>query len=352
MARPKFLGGLGFKNLEDYNDSLLAKLSWRIHSKPESLLAQVVKRKYYPECTFLESKETSGSSHGWTSIMAGLEVLKKGMGFVVGNGHDIHVWSDNWLSTSKPMAPIGPPTFINQQLMVKDLMNPVTNDWDLQKIRQHLPQYEENIRLPIPSASAPKDRVVWLPEDSGVYTTKSGYKTIFEEKNDLNPDFDWMRFVWKIHIPPKIQHFLWRLLNNALPVGELLAIRGIKAELQCKRCGEAETLQHMFLQCPFAGELWQQVHVSPQLPDSLGIESLKVWLQRTTTSQVLPTVGLSYSPTIPWILWNVWTARNKLVFEGKVFQIKEIISKAIADAREWEAANLKKKKRSMRRQRD
>ncbi|XP_033141077.1 uncharacterized protein LOC108870768 [Brassica rapa] len=91
-------------------------------------------------------------------------------------------------------------------------------------------------------------------------------------------------------------------------------------------------------------ELWQQVPVSPQLPDSLGIESLKVWLQRTTTSQVLPPVGLSSSPAIPWILWNVWTARNKLVFEGKVFQVKEIISKAIADAREWEAANLKKAK--------
>lgn len=92
MARPKFLGGLGFKNLEDYNDSLLAKLSWRIHSKPDSLLAQVLKGKYFPDCSFLESKETSGSSHGRTSIMAGLKVLQKGVGFVVGNGHDISVW--------------------------------------------------------------------------------------------------------------------------------------------------------------------------------------------------------------------------------------------------------------------
>ena len=44
--------------------TLLAKLGWRIHSKPDSLLAQVLKGKYFPECTFLESKETSGSSHG------------------------------------------------------------------------------------------------------------------------------------------------------------------------------------------------------------------------------------------------------------------------------------------------
>ena len=117
--------------------------------------------------------------------MAGLKVLQKGVGFVVGNGHDISVWADHWLSTSKPLAPIGPPTFSNQHLMVKDLMDPVTNDWDLQKIRQHLPHYEESIKLLITN-----DRVVWLPESSGDYTTNSGYKKIFEEKNELNPDFD------------------------------------------------------------------------------------------------------------------------------------------------------------------
>lgn len=80
MERPKYLGGLGFKNIEDYNDSLLRNLSWRMESNPNSLLAQVLKRKYFPECSFLESVEKSGSSHGWTNILAGKEVLKKDWG--------------------------------------------------------------------------------------------------------------------------------------------------------------------------------------------------------------------------------------------------------------------------------
>lgn len=70
MAQPKRLGGLGFKNIEDYNDALLAKLGWRIQNHPESLLAQVLKGKYFDDCSFMESKDKSGSSHGWTSIMA------------------------------------------------------------------------------------------------------------------------------------------------------------------------------------------------------------------------------------------------------------------------------------------
>lgn len=43
-------------------------------------------------------------------------------------------------------------------------------------------------------------------------------------------------------VPPKIQHFLWRLLN-VLAVGDLLAVRDIHSELQCKSCGENPLLQ-------------------------------------------------------------------------------------------------------------
>ena len=237
MACPKCLGGLGFKNIEDYNDSLLGKLSWRLQSNPNSLLAQVLKGKYFPDCSFLESVDKTGSSHGWTSIQVGKEVLKKGLGFIVGSGENISVWTDHWLSSLSPSAPIGPPTLSNQNLKVADLMNPQTNEWDLNMIRQHLPQYEDIIRLIIPSSSRPLDRLVWLPEPSGKYSTKSGYRKLFEDKAILTPDsFNWMSNVWKLHYPPKLHHFLWRALNNALPVGTLLATRGIDLELKCKIC--------------------------------------------------------------------------------------------------------------------
>lgn len=196
MAQPKYLGGLGFKNLEDYNDSLLAKLGWRILCDPNSLLAQVFKGKYFSDCSFMESKEKSGSSHGWTSIQAGKAVLEKGLGFLVGNGETIKVWSDKWLSPFTPSAPIGPPTFANQDLLVADLLNHQTNEWNLDMIRLHLPHYEELIRLIIPSASRPRDREVWLPDPSGNYSSKSGYKKIFVEKTTpLLDEFDWKKLV-------------------------------------------------------------------------------------------------------------------------------------------------------------
>lgn len=179
------------------------------------------------------------------------------MGCIVGNGEDIKVWTDHWLSSSEPVAPIGPPTFTNQHFIVEDLLNQQTEEWDLNKIRLHLPQYEDKIRLIISSSSRPMDKQVWLPDSSGSYTMKSGYKQIFENKTVLSQDqFNWIKSVWKLHTSLKIYHFLWRALNNALPVGSLLATRGINAELKCKQCGELETISHLLLDCNFEVEVW------------------------------------------------------------------------------------------------
>ena len=176
MATPKCMGGLGFKNLESFNDALLAKLGWRIMNNPDALLSRVLKRKYFWDCSFLESSPKQASSHGWTGIMAGKALLEKGMGFLVGDGETFKVWSNAWLSPSQPLTQIGPPTFENQKLKVKDLLLPDSNAWNLPQIRLHLPHYEDVIRQLIPSALKPPDRQVWLGESNGIYSTKSGYK--------------------------------------------------------------------------------------------------------------------------------------------------------------------------------
>lgn len=238
MATPKCVGGLGFKELESFNDALLAKLGWRILNNPEALLSRVLKGKYFWESSFMESTTKQAASHGWIGIMAGKEVFKKGLGFLVGNGESINVWSDAWLSTSQPLTPIGPPTLANQDLKVSDLLLPDSNDWNLPLIRLHLPHYEEIIRQLIPSALKPPDKQVWLGETNGCYSTKTGYKLAVPHAQIPNPyGFDWIKHVWKLDSPNKIKHFLWRALNNALPVADLLIRRGMEVEPACKVCG-------------------------------------------------------------------------------------------------------------------
>ena len=62
MATPKCVGGLGFKDIETFNDALLAKLGWRIMNNPEALLSQVLKGKYFSEFSFMESTPKQDAS--------------------------------------------------------------------------------------------------------------------------------------------------------------------------------------------------------------------------------------------------------------------------------------------------
>jgi hypothetical protein len=48
-----------------FNLAMLAKQSWRLLEKPDSLCARVLKAKYYPNSNLLSGRPKSGSSYTW-----------------------------------------------------------------------------------------------------------------------------------------------------------------------------------------------------------------------------------------------------------------------------------------------
>lgn len=111
LGLPKSEGGLGFRNLVDFNTALLAKQVWRLHTNPEAFWAKVLKGIYYPNCDILNADKSSRASWAWSSLLEGKALIVGGSSWQVGNGLSIDLSKDNWLINSscgylRPIAPL------------------------------------------------------------------------------------------------------------------------------------------------------------------------------------------------------------------------------------------------------
>ncbi|KAH9649037.1 hypothetical protein KPL70_025830 [Citrus sinensis] len=69
LCSAKGKGGLGFKDLSSFNQALVAKQSWRNIQFLSSLLAKVLKARYYKHTDFLNAKLGYQPSFIWRSIL-------------------------------------------------------------------------------------------------------------------------------------------------------------------------------------------------------------------------------------------------------------------------------------------
>jgi hypothetical protein len=67
-CKAKTKGVMGFKDLRAFNEAFLAKQGWRLITNPQSLVAKILKAKYYPIMDFFKAKQGQNMSYSWHSI--------------------------------------------------------------------------------------------------------------------------------------------------------------------------------------------------------------------------------------------------------------------------------------------
>ncbi|XP_013623363.1 PREDICTED: uncharacterized protein LOC106329276 isoform X2 [Brassica oleracea var. oleracea] len=180
-------GGLGIRDMEIFNLPLLAKQGWRIIKNPSSLLARVMKAKYFRHVDFLQAPTYKSTSYGWRSILQARSLLQEGIKWIVGDGSKIRVWEDNWIHTQPAKAASGPGKEAFPYLKARDLMIEGTKSWNEHLINSAISpedaQYILNIRL---SSAMNQDTPIWNFTKTGEYTVRSGYHLCNQIRNCLN----------------------------------------------------------------------------------------------------------------------------------------------------------------------
>lgn len=216
MVLKKCWGGLGFKDLRIFNQSLLARQAWRLLTYPDSLCAKLLKARYYPRGHLLDTAFCSNPSSTWQAIMHGLNLLKKGIIWRVGDGRQIRIWRDPWI----------PREFSHKVISrrgrcrlhwVADLLNSEGCDWDYNKLHGLFCPTDvdviSRIRLP---ARRSEDFIAWHPEKTGIFSVRSAYNLALMEQfredavsSSSNPMGDrklWSN-LWGCDAPPKVKIF-------------------------------------------------------------------------------------------------------------------------------------------------
>jgi hypothetical protein len=135
VAKPKAHGGMGFRDLRVFNQALLARQAWRLIHYPDSLCARIMKAKYYPNGNLLDTAFIQNTSASWQGIMHGLELLKQGAIWRIGDGSQVKIWRDNWLPRQDTLKITGRRTR-SRRKWVSELIDPITRSWNTTLVRE------------------------------------------------------------------------------------------------------------------------------------------------------------------------------------------------------------------------
>jgi hypothetical protein len=309
---------------------MLAKQCWRLWDRPESLCAKILKAKYYANTSVLEAKPKRGMLYSWRSILRGLEVMKLGMIWRVGDGRNLKIWTDSWIPrefSRRPITPRGRSVLSN----VDDLIDPGTGTWDAELVRDVFWEQDAEIILSLPVNEGRENFLAWHYDEHGLFTVKSAYKVCRDNMlrrkdrgsaqggSNQAADPIWEK-IWKTKCPNKVKHFVWRFAQNSHPLRRNLARRGMKLDTKCPVCSRLdEDGGHLFFKCKLAKHVWCELKLEKEWDELKDLANA-----RDVVDQIMK--GMEERRLLMFItLWTLWSERNTVREEGRRRSVETIV---------------------------
>jgi hypothetical protein len=172
-----------------------------------------------------------------------------------------------------------------------------------------------------------QDKFMWKLTETGTFTVKSMYLDLMNGHTRFLH-----RYLWKLKIPLKIKVFMWFLNSKVLLTKDNLAKRNWKGCTKCCFCDSIETVQHLFLSCPFAQIIWRMIYFTYNIPPPANITNMfGNWLNGVEKKdKVRIRIGVSA------LCWSIWTTRNDLIFnKQKGPNLLQVIRRATHWIQQW-----------------
>ena len=330
---------MGFKELQKFNDAMLAKQVWRLLEDKISLFHKFFKAKFFPKGNIFDAKENKGS-FAWRSILKSRDVISKGAQWRVGNGEDILIFKDSWLPNLQQSKVQSFPTFLGTDVHVSVLIDKENRTWISDAIVNNFLPHEAMLIESIPiSIVEAKDKLFWPSNSDGLYSVKAGYRLLVNES--LNPPdghsllsqpMKYWKVLWKLKIPNRTKTLLWRATKDALPTRANLMRRKVLMDSTCQGCEtEPKSTLHALWSCLKLKEVWAVHFESLKIRTHVCLSFLDVFI--TCLEQPHNTALFAM------LIDQIWYRRNKLRLGEEAADLKLLNSRARAALHEFQLAN-------------
>ncbi|KAK6122084.1 hypothetical protein DH2020_044172 [Rehmannia glutinosa] len=122
----------------------------------------------------------------WQSILAGKEIIQKGIQWIIGNGPTIWVWHDPWIAENYGFKVQQQQGDFPNNMCVNDLLDMDSHKWDERLVREifNNEEVEKIFRILIRRCWVP-DRLAWHYTTHGSYSSKTGYHVALSMTDEL-----------------------------------------------------------------------------------------------------------------------------------------------------------------------
>ncbi|KAJ3684995.1 hypothetical protein LUZ61_014159 [Rhynchospora tenuis] len=178
--------------------------------------------------------------------------------------------------------------------------------------------------------STRSDRLLYTRADSGKFNFKEAIRLLQGAGPNLSHEMKGiLKVIW--HCPgllPRIRLFLWKLINNALPLKGTCASRLRQQISTCHVCEEGPDMAlHALFHCPFAETYWfatqPSLRVNNLPPEVLG-------LLYTVCQSMQGSLFVQFANN----LWALWKSRCSHIYEGSPLSASSV-SKLAANYNGW-----------------
>jgi hypothetical protein len=316
LTCPKAVGGLGFRDFQSFNNAMIAKQGWRIMNNPDSLLARVLKARYFPNSSLFNADLGYNPSYSWKSLWLSMEVLKKGCRWLFGEGNKVKVMGEPWLRGREGRWMNSPQSEEIYNLYVNQLMVEGEKRWDIDKIQSLFPSEEAKNILSLPLFPCVlNDKLIWDGNKEGEYVVREGYRLLMKDKWRIKEGDEGKNWVdlWSANAPPKTCHMLWRVCRGCIPTRARLLERNVECTPLCPLCNDViEDDYHAFVTCSQVIISWEAAGLNNIItPRRLNFNNMADLLFDICSVEDRNVVG-----RVAALIWSIWQNRNAVVWNN------------------------------------